>query len=65
MTDDYTFEVPFETTIENSPSVKLGIDSDKYNVLIAIGITVLGAGIIVWRIVATKKAHKKKKEDKK
>ena len=65
MTADYTFEVPFETTIENSPSVKLGIDSDKYNVLIAIGITVLGAGIIVWRIVATKKAHKKKKEDKK
>lgn len=67
MTEDYTFEVPFETTIENSPSVKLGIDNDKYNVLIAIGITVLGAGLIVLRIVLTKRAltKDKKKEDKK
>ena len=68
MAEDYTFEVPFETTIENSPSVKLGIDSDKYNPLIAIGITVLGAGLIVLRIVLTKRALKKdekKKENEK
>ena len=59
---------PFETTIENSPSVKLGIDSDKYNILIAIGITLVGAGVIVLRIVLTKRAMKKddkKKEAKK
>ena len=59
MTEDYTFEVPFETTVENAPGVKLGIDSDKYNVLIAIGITLLGAGVVTWRVIAAKKAVKK------
>lgn len=59
MTEDYTFEVPFETTVENALGVKLGIDSDKYNVLIAIGITLLGAGVVTWRVIAAKKAVKK------
>lgn len=60
MTEDFTFEVPYETTIENTPSVKLGIDSDKYNVLIAIGIALLGVGVVTWRVVAAKKKKSKK-----
>lgn len=64
MTEDYTFEVPFEIVIKNAPFVKLGIDSDKYNVVIAIGICVLGIGITAWRLIATKcKRNKKKRGD--
>lgn len=62
LTADNTYEIPMETTIVNAPAVKLGIDSDKYNVLIAIGITLLGVGVIVWRVVAAKKADKRKNE---
>lgn len=62
LSEDYTFEVPMETTIENAPSVKLGLDSDKYNVLIAIGICLLGAGVVVWRVVAAKRALKRKEK---
>jgi len=62
LTAENTYEIPLETTILNAPSVKLGIDSDKYNVLIAIGITMLGIGVIVWRVVAAKKALKKKEK---
>lgn len=63
LTEDYTFEVPLETTITNTPSVKLGIDSDKYDVPIAIGITLLGVGVVAWRVIATKRALKKKKNE--
>ncbi len=63
LTEDYTFEVPLETTITNTPSVKLGIDSDKYDVPIAIGITLLGVGVIAWRVIAAKRALKKKKNE--
>lgn len=62
LTVDNVAELPLEVTIENSPGVKLGIDSDKYNVLIAVGITLLGVGVIVWRVVAAKKALKKKEK---
>lgn len=62
LTADNTYEVPMETIIVNAPAVKLGIDSDKYNVLIAVGITLLGVGVIVWRVVAAKKALKKKEK---
>lgn len=62
LTADNTYEIPLETTIVNAPAVKLGIDSDKYNVLIAAGITLLGVGVIVWRVVAAKKALKKKEK---
>lgn len=63
LTADYTFEVPLETTITNTPSVKLGIDSDKYDVPIAIGITLLGVGVVAWRVIAAKRALKKKKNE--
>lgn len=63
LTEDYTFEVPLETTITNTPSVKLGIDSDKYDVPIAIGITLLGVGVVAWRVIAAKRAIKKKKNE--
>ena len=63
--EDSTFGVPLEVMIENAPSVKLGIDSDKYNVLIAIGICLLGVGVVVWRVIAVKRAlkSKEKRED--
>ena len=60
LSEDYTFEVPMETTIENAPSVKLGLDSTKYDVPIAIGITLLGVGAVVWRVIAAKRALKRK-----
>ena len=63
LTADNTYEMPLETTITNTPAVKLGIDSDKYNVLIAIGVCMLGMGIVVWRVIAAKKAAKKHKEE--
>ena len=63
LTEDYTFEVPLETTITNTPSVKLGIDSDQYDIPIAIGITLLGVGVVAWRVIAAKKALKKKKNE--
>ena len=63
LTADNTYEIPLETTIVNAPAVKLGIDSDKYNVLIAAGITLLGVGVIVWRVVAAKKKKSKEKTE--
>ena len=63
LTEDYTFEVPLETTITNTPSVKLGIDSDQYDIPIAIGITLLGVGVVAWRVIAAKRALKKKKNE--
>mgnify|MGYP001527210928 FL=1 len=64
LTEDYTFEVPLETTITNTPSVKLGIDSDKYDIPIAIGITLLGVGVVAWRVIVAVKRKKKKKDNK-
>ena len=52
-----------ETTITNAPAVKLGMDTDKYNVPIAIGITVLGVGVVVWRVIAAKKKKSKEKTE--
>ena len=63
LSEDYTFEVPLETTITNTPSVKLGIDSDKYDVPIAIGITLLGVGVVAWRVIAAKRALKRTKNE--
>lgn len=60
LTEDYTFEVPLETTITNTPSVKLGIDSDQYDVPIAIGITLLGVGVVAWRVAVAGKRKRKK-----
>ena len=60
LTGDYTFEVPLETTITNTPSVKLGIDSDQYDVPIAIGITLLGMGVVAWRVAVAGKRKRKK-----
>ena len=41
---------------------KLGLDSDKYDVPIAIGITLLGVGAVVWRVIAAKRALKRKEK---
>lgn len=47
ITAEHTFDMPLETTVENNPSVKLGIDSDKYNPLIAIGLCLLLVGGVI------------------
>lgn len=63
LASDNTYEIPMETTITNAPAVKLGMDTDKYNVPIAIGITVLGVGVVVWRVIAAKKKKSKEKTE--
>lgn len=56
LTAEHTYDEPLAATVENNPSVKLGIDSDKYNPLIAIGICLLAVGFAVTRYVVL---HKK------
>ena len=63
VTEENGTEIPYRATITNTPSVKLGIDSDKYDVPIAIGITLLGVGVVAWRVIAAKRAIKKKKNE--
>lgn len=50
-----TSETPKEVVVINTPTVKLGIDSDKFNVVIAIALTVLiGGGLAVYTIIRRK-----------
>lgn len=50
-----TSEAPKEVMVVNTPKVKLGIDSDKFNVVIAIALTVLiGGGLAVYTIIRRK-----------
>lgn len=37
ITLEHTSEAPLEVTVANAPAVKLGLDTDKYNVAIAVG----------------------------
>ena len=54
MTD--TSEAPKEVVVVNTPTVKLGIDSDKFNVVIAIALTVIiGGGLSVYAIIRRKR----------
>lgn len=47
-----TSEAPKEVVVVNTPTVKLGIDSDKFNVVIAIALTVLiGGGLAAYTII--------------
>ena len=51
-----TSEAPREVVVVNTPTVKLGIDSDKFNVVIAIALTVLiGGGLAVYTIIRKKR----------
>ncbi len=58
VTAENTIDVPLELTVKNDVFVKLGLDTDKYNVLIAIGFCILCAGVVVWRFVRAKKKNK-------
>ncbi|MGI6175200.1 MAG: SpaA isopeptide-forming pilin-related protein [Christensenellales bacterium] len=59
ITADHTFDMPLTITVENNPAVKLGIDSDKYNSLIAMGICALvAAGVAAKYILWRKKLHR-------
>jgi uncharacterized surface anchored protein len=60
LTADHTFDMPLAVTVENNPAVKLGIDSDKYNPLIAIGACVLVAAGAVAKYVLWKKRLRRK-----
>ncbi len=60
ITADHSYEMPLEVTVKNSPAVKLGIDSDKYDPIIAIGLCLVIAGFTIARFVALRK---KKKSD--
>lgn len=60
LTADHTFDMPLTVTVENNPAVKLGIDSDKYNPLIAIGICALViAGAVTKYVLWNKKLRRK------
>ena len=37
ITLEHTSEAPLEVTVANTPAVKLGLDTDRYNVAIAVG----------------------------
>ena len=51
-----TSEAPKEVVVVNTPTVKLGIDSDKFNVVIAIALTVIiGGGLSVYAIIRRKR----------
>ena len=47
---EHTSEAPLEVTIANAPAVKLGLDTDKYNVAIAVGsaLVLLSGLCAVW-----------------
>lgn len=50
-----TSVAPKEVVVVNTPTVKLGIDSDKFNVVIAIALTVLiGGGLATYTIIRRK-----------
>lgn len=60
ITNETTSEVPKEVVITNTPQVKLGIDADKFNVVIAIGLTLLiGGGLGVAALVRYRKKKRK------
>ena len=51
-----TSEAPKEVVVVNTPTVKLGIDSDKFNVVIAIALTmIIGGGLAVYTIIRRKR----------
>lgn len=58
ITKNHCVEEPLTVTIPNSPSVRLGMDTDKYNVLIAIGLCLAGVGTVIWRVLARRKRNK-------
>ena len=59
ITMNTTSETPKEVVVTNTPQVKLGIDADKFNVVIAIGLTVLiGTGVGAATLVRWKKVRK-------
>ena len=51
-------EVPYKAVIPNSVFVKLGLDRDKYNVPIAIGVTILIIGIVAFMVFKRRKKRR-------
>ena len=64
LTNEHTIDAPLTMTVENAPFVKLGLDTDKYNPLIGIGMCLAGVGIVTWRFIVRKRRLKKEKNDK-
>lgn len=45
---EHTSENPLEIIVPNSPTVKLGFGSDQYNILFAVGLTLLAGGAFLF-----------------
>lgn len=52
-------DMPYETIIPNSKFVKLGLDRDRYNVPIAIGLTLLAIGGTVFLLIKRKRKERR------
>lgn len=63
ITKYHCVEEPLTVTIPNAPFVKLGMDTDKYNVFIAIGVVLAGIGVVTWRVLARRKKNKIKERE--
>lgn len=63
ITKDHCVEEPLTITFPNSPFVKLGMDTDKYNVIIAIGLALAGIGVVTWRVLARRRNNKIKETE--
>lgn len=62
VTEKDTYKTPLEIDIQNSPWVKLGLDTDKYNRLIAALLIGIGAGIPILIIIRHRKKQREDKE---
>ena len=62
VTEKDTYKTPLEIAIQNSPWVKLGLDTDKYNRLIAALLIGIGAGIPILMIIRHRKKQREDKE---
>ena len=58
VTKDTSVDKPIEIKVPNSKSVKLGLDTDKYNIPIAIGACLLICGGIAFLIIKRRKKNK-------
>lgn len=58
ITLEHTAEAPLDVTVANAPAVRLGLDTDKYNVVLALGsaLVLLSALGMVW---LSRRGHKK------
>ncbi len=59
--DENTIDVPLSVKVPNSPFVKLGLDTDKYDILIAIGVVIILMGGVSFFAIRTFRKRKQSK----